>query len=77
MSGIQLAALIPLFILLILSLIFRRCGILHLTTLGYSFLLGLFVIANAWGMLFFAPIAGAVVISLLLFIFAMVEGSWI
>lgn len=76
MSGIQLAALLPLFILLVLSLIFRKVGVMHLMTLAYSVILGFLAITGQWSVLFFAPVGGSILVSLLLFITAMAEGEW-
>ncbi len=69
-------ALLILLILFVLSLIFRKSGIMHLITLGYACLLGWVAIAGAWEMLLFAPIVGVAILSLILFSLAMLRGEW-
>ena len=70
-------AVLPLFILLVLSLIFYGKGLVHLLTLGYALSLGFVAITLEWEFLFFMPVAITVIISIILFIFAMVRGDWL
>lgn len=77
MTALHLAGLLPLLVFLILTLIFRKTGILHLITLAYSIILAIIAINGSWELLFFAPIAGTAIISLILFMACMAGGDWI
>lgn len=69
-------ALIPLLVLLILSLIFIKCGILHLMLIAYAMILGFIAILGTWELLFFPIVLGSGIIGIFLFISAMVRGEW-
>ena len=77
MEGTHLYALIPLLVLLILSLIFNKSGLLHLMTLGYVMVLGWFAVVNEWEILFFPILVCTGIIAILLFTMAMVRGDWL
>lgn len=77
MTGLHFLALLPMFIMLVLTLIFRRSGIIHLITLAYATVLGFTAILGSWEALLFAPIVGTILISLMLFIIAMTKGEWL
>lgn len=70
-------AMIPLLLLLVVSLIFYGKGLVHLITLGYAFSLSFVAITLGWEFLFFVPIAGTVMVAIILFSFAMVQGNWL
>lgn len=70
-------ALIPMIIFLVISLVYYGKGLIHLTTLGYTFGVAYVAILNNWELLFFIPIVGIGIISLLLFCFAMTKGGWL
>lgn len=77
MAGSHLLALIPLLLLLVVSMIWYGRGLLHLMLLSYSMVLGYVAVSEQWELLFFAPIAGCVVIGIILFVFAMTKGDWL
>lgn len=77
MSSIHLFAIIPLLILFIATLVFRRTGLLHLLSLGYAFVLGYVAVIDGWELLFFVPCVGVGLISLILFTLCMLNGDWL
>ena len=77
MEATHLFAIIPLLVLLTLSLIFNKSGLLHLMTLGYVMMLGWFAVLNQWEVLFFPVLVLTGIIAIILFIVAMVKGDWL
>lgn len=77
MEATHFYALLPMIIFLILSLVFYGKGLVHILTLGYALGLAFMAILNEWEILFFMPIVGTVIISLILFIYAMLKGDWL
>ncbi|OGM08556.1 hypothetical protein A2Z67_01805 [Candidatus Woesebacteria bacterium RBG_13_36_22] len=73
----HLLALIPLLVFIILSLIFYGKGLVHLITLGYAITLAFIAVTYQWEILFWSPIVGAGVLSLILFTYSMVRGGWL
>ena len=73
----HLLALIPLFILLTLSLVFNKGGLLHLMLLAYAVTLGVIAILGTWEAIFYPVIVGTSIIAILLFTIAMVRGDWL
>lgn len=77
MEATHLFAVIPLLAFLILSLVFSKSGLLHLATLFYSLVLGWLAVINTWEVLFFPVVVITSMISIILFIHAMVKGDWL
>lgn len=77
MTVTHLYALIPLLVLLILSLVFYGRGLVHITTCSYALMLGYMAVLNNWEILFFPIVIFTVMISILLFTFAMTKGDWL
>lgn len=77
MVSSHLLTLLPLFVLLTLSLVFNKCGLLHIMTLGYVVILSFVAASGGWEVLMFAPLAGTGMISLILFLFCMARGDWV
>ena len=77
MEATHLYALIPLLVLLVLSLVFSKSGLVHLMTLGYSMVLGWFAVLNDWEIMFFPILIITGIIAIILFITAMVRGDWL
>lgn len=73
----HLLALLPLFVLLVLSLVFHHKGLIHIMTFAYSAVLAYMAITGGWELLFFPCIMGVAVISLILFMFSMSKGVWL
>lgn len=70
-------AFLPLIILLIVSLVFYGKGLVHLLTFSYAMVLGYFAALNQWEILFMPIVAITVIISILLFTYAMARGNWL
>lgn len=70
-------ALLPLIIMLIISLVFYGKGLVHLLTFGYCVALGWVAILNSWEVLFFPVVLLTGMITIILFIYAMVRGNWL
>ena len=77
MEATHLYALIPLLVLLTLSLVFSRSGLIHLMTLGYCMVLGWFAVLNEWEIFFFPIVLITGIIAIILFIIAMTKGDWL
>lgn len=77
MEATHLFALIPLLVLLVLSIIFYGKGLLHITTFSYALCLTFMAIANNWEIMFFPLIIGTILITIILFIYAMANGNWL
>ena len=77
MEATHLYALLPLLVLLVLSLVFNKSGLVHLMTLGYSAILGWFAVVNDWEIMFFPILVITGIIAIILFIMAMVRGDWL
>lgn len=77
MEATHLYGIIPLLVLLILSLVFSKSGLLHLMTLGYVMALSWFAVINQWEILFFPILIITGIIAVILFISAMVKGDWL
>ena len=77
MEATHLYAIIPLLVLLVLSLVFNKSGLVHLMTLGYVMVLSWFAVLNQWEVLFFPVLIITGIIAILLFITAMVRGDWL
>ena len=77
MEATHLYAMIPLLVLLILSLVFNKSGLVHLMTLGYVMVLGWFSVLNSWEIMFFPVLILTGIIAIILFITAMVKGDWL
>ena len=73
----HLLALVPLFILLTLSLIFNKSGLLHLMLFAYAIALAWLAILGAWEIVFFPAIFCTAIIAIILFIMAAVRGDWL
>lgn len=77
MEATHLYAMIPLLVLLVVSLVFSKSGLLHLMALGYVMVLGWFAVINEWEIMFFPVLILTGIIAILLFITAMVRGDWL
>lgn len=77
MEATHLYAILPLLVLLVLSLVFNKSGLVHLMTLGYTMALGWFAVLNEWEILFFPVLVITGIIAILLFTIAMVKGDWL
>ena len=77
MEATHLFGIIPLLVLLVLSLVFNKSGLVHLMTLGYVMVLGWFTVINGWEIMFFPILVITGIIAIILFITAMVRGDWL
>ena len=77
MEATHLYAILPLLVLLVLSLVFNKSGLVHLMTIGYVMVLGWFAVINSWEIMFFPVIICTGIIAIILFIMAMVRGDWL
>ena len=77
MEAAHLFGLLPLLVLLILSLVFNKSGLVHLMTLGYTIALGWFAVVNGWEIMFFPILIITGIIAIILFITAMTRGDWL
>ena len=77
MEATHLFGMIPLLVLLVLSLVFNKSGLVHLMTLAYVMVLGWFALVNQWEILFFPVLILTGIIAILLFTLAMTKGDWL
>lgn len=77
MIGTHLLALIPLIAILLLSLLYRRLGIMHLTGVAYTMVLAFIAVVNGWELLFLPLLFGIGITELLYFVKSMTKGDWI
>ena len=73
----SLGFLFGMIVLLIISMIWWKRGLLHILTLGYAIALGYMAAANGWDLVFIPVIVITGIISIILFIYAMTKGDWL